>query len=78
MLDKNILSFKEAVAYLDVSESLLYKLTSSRSISFSKPNGGRIYFQKSDLDKWMLQNSFKSIDAIASNVLNRSNKRIRK
>ncbi|MBF0576380.1 helix-turn-helix domain-containing protein [Dysgonomonas sp. GY617] len=78
MLDKNILSFKEAVAYLDVSESMLYKLTSSRVISFSKPNGGRIYFKKSDLDSWMLQNVFQSIDALECEVLNHSKKEVRK
>lgn len=67
--NKEILSFKEAVTYLDVSESLLYKLTSNRSISFSKPNGGRIYFKKSDLDNWMLQNVSQSINALENEVL---------
>ncbi|KGO96084.1 helix-turn-helix domain-containing protein [Flavobacterium enshiense] len=54
---KEILSFKEALVYLDVSKSFLYKLTSKRIIVFTKPNGGKIYFQKKDLDNWMLQNS---------------------
>ena len=56
MLSKEILSFREAIAYLDLSESFLYKLTSTRKIKFFKPNNGRIYFKKVDLDKWMLQN----------------------
>lgn len=54
---KQILSFKEAVSYLDVSKSFLYKLTSKKEIKFSKPNGGKIYFKKADLDEWMLQNT---------------------
>jgi len=53
---KEILSLKEASSYLDVSESLLYKLTSNRKIKFYKPNRGRIYFKRVDLDHWMLQN----------------------
>lgn len=58
---KEILSFKESLLYLDISESFLYKLTSKKEINFSKPNGGKIYFRRKDLDEWMLQNL--SIDA---------------
>lgn len=60
-LQKQILTFREALDYLDVSKSFLYKLTSSRKITFLKPNGGKIYFQKEELDKWILQNKFSSI-----------------
>lgn len=60
-LQKQILTFSEALDYLDVSKSFLYKLTSSRRITFSKPNGGKIYFQKEELDKWILQSKFSSI-----------------
>lgn len=59
--NKEILSFKEACAYLDVSESFLYKATSKRTIRFSKPNGGKIYFQRRDLNKWMMQNTQESV-----------------
>ncbi|WP_051126910.1 helix-turn-helix domain-containing protein [Flavobacterium antarcticum] len=52
---KEILSFKEALVYLDVSESSLYKLTHRKAIEFFKPNGGKIYFKKIDLDNWMLE-----------------------
>ena len=61
MQHKEILSFKEVVLYLDVSESLLYKLKFNRAITFFKPNGGKLYFKKSDLDGWMTQNETKSI-----------------
>lgn len=58
---KDILSFKEAAQYLDLSESSLYKLTSESKITFHKPNGGKLYFKKCDLDNWMLQNENKSV-----------------
>ncbi|MFV0566844.1 MAG: helix-turn-helix domain-containing protein [Flavobacteriaceae bacterium] len=67
---KEILSFREALIYLDVSESFLYKLTSKKAIEFSKPNGGRIYFKKSDLDKWMLQNDSISTNKLEQEVMN--------
>lgn len=61
---KENLSFKEALLYLDVSKSFLYKLTSTRGINFTKPNGGKIYFKKSELEKWMSQNESKSMKVV--------------
>ena len=68
--NKQILSFKEACDYLDVSKSLLYKLTSSKAIDFTKPNGGKLYFKREDLDSWMLQNPSKSINDLKDEVFN--------
>lgn len=65
---KENLSFKEALLYLDVSKSFLYKLTSSRGINFTKPNGGKIYFRKSDLEKWMNQNESKSMKVMGDEL----------
>jgi excisionase family DNA binding protein len=74
---KKILSFKEALIHLDVSESFLYKLTSKRKITFSKPNGGKIYFKKIDLDRWMLQNNKNSIDVLEDNIMNQLKQNVR-
>lgn len=70
---KEILSFKEALAYLDVSKSFLYKLTSRRQIQFFKPNGGKIYFKKSVLNEWMQRNEYKT----AQDLRERINKSIK-
>ncbi|WP_158730229.1 MULTISPECIES: helix-turn-helix domain-containing protein [unclassified Flavobacterium] len=67
---KEMLSFKQALDYLDVSISMLYKLTSSRLITYSKPNGGKLYFKKSDLDDWMKQNELKSIRVLENEINN--------
>lgn len=50
-----ILDVGKAAKYLGISRSFLYKLTSGRTIAFFKPNGKRIYFLKSDLDKYLLR-----------------------
>ncbi|MFB9056698.1 helix-turn-helix domain-containing protein [Mariniflexile ostreae] len=70
IVHKEILSFKEALIYLDVSESTLYKLTANKAIEFTKPNGGKIYFKKLELDNWMLQNESKSKRASEEEVFN--------
>ncbi len=62
-VDKPI-NFDEACIYLNVSKSFLYKLTHKRLIRFSKPNGKKIYFLKSDLFKWMQSNPIKTIAEI--------------
>lgn len=67
---KEILSFREALIYLDVSESFLYKLTSKRAIEFTKPNGGKLYFKKSNLDNWMMQNESTSKEEIKQEIYN--------
>ena len=57
---EQILTFPQALDYLGASKSFLYKLTSKRKIKHFKPNGKKIYFRKSDLDDWLLQNPCKS------------------
>lgn len=69
---KDILSFQEAIQYLDLSESSLYKLTSDSKITFYKPNGGKLYFKKLDLDYWMLQNEIKSVEKLENEILEKS------
>lgn len=49
----NILNFKQACDYLQMSKSCLYKLTSKKEIPHFKPGGKKIYFEKSDLDEWV-------------------------
>ena len=52
---KDVLTLEEAAAYLGISKSTLYKLTHQHEIPFYRPNGKLIYFEKSELLKWMRQ-----------------------
>ena len=62
--DERPLSTSEAVEYLNVSKSYLYKLTHKNQIPFFKPNGKMIYFLKSDLRTWLLRNRQSTADEI--------------
>lgn len=53
---KRVFTFQEACMYIGISESMLYKLTSSKEIPHYKPRGKMIYFAKEELDEWLLQN----------------------
>ena len=61
---KNVLSADEAAAYLNVSKSYLYKLTMARKIPFSKPLGKMCYFDRLELEAWLLSNRVATSDEI--------------
>lgn len=56
LTSKAVLSLDEAAAFTSLSKSYLYKLTSTGGIPCYKPHGKHIYFQKSELESWLLQN----------------------
>ena len=67
--NKEVLTFEEACEYMGISRSFLYKLTSTRKIPHSKPNGKMIFFEKKKLNVWLLQNGRKSKAEIKSEAL---------
>jgi len=72
---KTVLSFDETAVYTGLSKSHLYKLTSTGGIPCYKPTGKKLYFDKEELDEWMLRNkklSQDEIDDMAENHLMRS------
>lgn len=72
---KTVLSIEEAAAYSNLTVSYLYKLTSAQEIPHYKPRGKMIYFNRDELDHWLLQNRVKplsEIDKAASNHLVRA------
>jgi|TARA_R110001592_G_scaffold103051_3_gene290403 excisionase family DNA binding protein len=71
-MQKQVLNFNETCKYLELSQSHLYKLTSTGAIPHYKPNGKKIYFNRTELDNWLLRNRIDSqyeIDQQAANFL---------
>ena len=64
MLKKEVLNFNEAALYLDMSHSHLYKLTSKGAIPAYKPNGKKLYFNREELNNWLLSNKLTTKDEI--------------
>ncbi len=54
---KTILNFKEAKDYTGLSSSQLYKLTRLNVIPCYRPTGRLIYFNREELDTWLMSNS---------------------
>lgn len=61
---KTVLNFDEAAVYTSLSKSYLYKLTCTGQIPHSKPNGKQIYFDKKEIDAWLLRNRVKTASEI--------------
>ncbi len=70
LLRKEILTIEEASQYLGISKSNLYKKTSAQRIPHYKPEGKIIYFQREELDSWMLRNRQSTIDEITDKAAN--------
>ncbi|MEO8513455.1 MAG: helix-turn-helix domain-containing protein [Ignavibacteria bacterium] len=71
------MTFNEAAAYLGISKSHLYKLTSGGKIPIFKPFGKKIYFDKISIDKWVYCKPVKSnaeIEKDATDYLNNGKK----
>ena len=53
---KEVLTLEEAAQYTGMKKSYLYKLTSSRMIPHSKPNGKNCFFRRTELEGWLMSN----------------------
>lgn len=62
--NKNVLTFDEAARYMGVSKSDLYKKTSNRTVPFSKPRGKMCYFERVQLEAYLLQNPIATADEL--------------
>jgi excisionase family DNA binding protein len=50
------LTLKEAAAFIDLSQSYLYRLTSQGRVPCYKPEGKRVYFDRAELVNWLKRN----------------------
>jgi len=53
---KTALTVDEAAKFTGLSRNYIYKLAHQKRISYFKPNGGRLFFKKDDLEKFLFRN----------------------
>jgi len=73
LTQKKVLNFNEVMLYTNLSKSYLYQLTSNGGIPCYKPNGKHIYFNKEEIENWLLNNrkiSNIELEEISNNYLN--------
>jgi len=54
LLKKEVLSFKEASVFVELSHSHLYYLISKNKVPAYKPNDGKLYLKREELVDWMV------------------------
>lgn len=54
--NKKILTLNELVKYTGYKKSYVYQLTHKNQIPYSRPSGGLIFFDKDQIDSWLLNN----------------------
>lgn len=61
---KAVFNFDEVSKFTGLSKSHLYKLTSKGKIPHYKPNGKYIFFDRLEIERWLLSNRVKTVDEI--------------
>lgn len=69
-LGKEMLTLDETASFMGVSRSTLYKMSHNRDLPVYKPTGGRLYFKKDDLIKYMQSNRVMSKQEIEREAIN--------
>lgn len=52
-----VLTFQQGCEFLGFKKSYVYKLIHYGILPYSKPNNGRVFFEKAKLEAWMLSNA---------------------
>lgn len=71
---KQVLTSREAAAYLGISLSHLYKLTMRQEIPHYKPEGKLLYFDLNEVEAWARRNRIASATELEEQALNRCRK----
>lgn len=65
---KEILSVEELEKYTGFKRSYIYHLVHFNKIPYSKPNGKYLFFQKEEIDNWLMKNKSLSEQQIQENA----------
>lgn len=66
---KNVLTVTDVAILLGVSKDRVYHLINAREIPFYKKNRRAIYFKRSEVEDWQLQNRQESIEDTEGSAL---------
>ena len=62
--DLELLDVNQAAEYLKLKSSYIYSLIHQKKIPYYKPLGKRVYFIKSELNKWIKESKNKSVGEV--------------
>jgi excisionase family DNA binding protein len=65
---KRVLTVPELAAYTGLSQSYVYKLTSTHAIPHYRPQGKLVYFDRFEIDEWLKRNPAVMADKISQDA----------
>ena len=68
--NKDVFNIEELCEYAGLTKLYVYKLTSTRGIPFYCPRGKFLYFKRTEIDDWLLQNRIKPLSEIETQAAN--------
>lgn len=71
---KPFLTTKEVAKYLGLTETYIRKMTHNREIPHYKPMGKNLYFNREEIDEWVLQSRVATADEIRAEARQRRRK----
>ena len=69
-MEKTVMNFEDLANYTGLSKSYLYKLTSTGILPHSKPFGKCLFFDKAEIDSFLLSNKVATVNEIDSRAAN--------
>lgn len=60
LTNKTVLNLDEVATLTGLSKSHLYKMSHTGNIPCYRPTGGRLHFDKAEIEKWLLQGKKKT------------------
>lgn len=76
ILSKPFLTVEELASYLGVKTSYIYKMTHNREIPYYKPGGKMVYFNREEIDEWVLSQRVATADEIRGEARRRIRKNL--
>ena len=61
LCSKKVLTLDEVAQYTGLSKSCLYKMTSQKVIPHYKPNGKLVFFDREEVERWLLGEKIEAI-----------------
>lgn len=71
---KSVLTFEEAVEFTGYQSSYLHKMMSQRKIPYYKPNGKSSFFNRLELENWLLSHRVSTDEELNSVALRHTRK----
>ena len=69
---KDVLTIEECSMLTGMTVGSLYRRTSSGEIPYYKPMGGKIFFKKEEIERWMLRNRQATKEELESEAATRA------